>query len=67
MIFEELFPSHKQNRIKYHPEYEIIINDPLEITDEISQSMHEPIRETYPYMSLTESIEIIMNTRQQDK
>ena len=33
----------------------------------ISKSMHKPIQEKYPYLSLTVSIEIITNTSQQEK
>ena len=33
----------------------------------IAQSMHKPIQETYPYLSLTESLDIIMNTRKHKK
>ena len=43
MIFMELYPSQVQNKIKYHPKEDSILNDPLKIMDKISQSMHEHI------------------------
>ena len=43
-----------QNIIKERPKYySIIINNPLELMDVISQWMHKPIQETYPYLSVT--------------
>ena len=35
MIFEEFCPSQMQNRIKDHPKYGIVINDPLDLMDTI--------------------------------
>ena len=67
MIFKEFCPRHMQNRIKEHPGYDSIINNPLKLINEIAQSMHEPLRATYLYLSLTESLARITNTRQQDK
>ena len=37
MIFKDFFPSQTQNRIKEHPEYDSIINNPLNIMDAIYQ------------------------------
>ena len=64
MIFKELFPSQMQNRIKDHTKYDSIINNLLKLMDEISQAMQNPIRSTYPYLPLTESLERMTNTRQ---
>ena len=63
VIFKELFPSHIQNIIEEHPEYESNTNNTLKIMNSIARSIHEPIQETYPYMSLTESLAIITNNR----
>ena len=52
-----------QTIIEEHPEYDSIINNPLKLMDEISQSMYEPIWETYPYLSLTEYLAIMMDNR----
>ena len=67
MIFKNFCPSQIQNRIKQHPEYDSIINHPLKLTDAISQSKYKPIQATYPYISLTQYLAIIMNARQQEK
>ena len=67
VIFKELFPSHIQNIIEEHPEYESNTNNTLKIMNSIARSIHEPIQETYPYMSLTESLARIINSRQQEK
>ena len=67
MIFKELCPSQTKNRIKERPKYDSIINDPLKLMDAISQSMHDPVQATFPYLTLTESLSIMMNTRQQGK
>ena len=56
-----------KNRIKEHPEYDSVLNNPLKIMGEIAQPMHNPICATYPYLKLTESLAIMMNTRQQEK
>ena len=53
MIIKEFCPSPMQNKIKEPPKDDSIINNPLRITDEICQSMHEPIWSTYSYISLT--------------
>ena len=53
MIFKEFYGSNMKNRIKYHPKYDSILNNPLKLIDAIAQSMYEPIRATYPYLSLT--------------
>ena len=67
MKFKEFYPSQTQNRSKAHHEYDSIINDKLKLMHAIAQSLHEPIRATYPYMSSTESLAIMINTMQQDK
>ena len=67
MIFKGSCTSQIQNGVKDHPKYEIILNDPLKLRDAIYQSMHEYIRKSYPYLSLTEPLAILMNTRQQEK
>ena len=67
MIFQELCPHKMKNIIKQHPEYEITLNNILKSMDAIGQSMHDPICETYPYISLTESFAIMNNIRQQDR
>ena len=53
VIFREYCPSHMQNIIKEHLEYDSILNDPLKLMDAIYQSIHKPIRSTYPYLPLT--------------
>ena len=50
MIYKGFFPSQIKNRIKEHPEYEIILNYPLKIMYKIAQSMHDTVRATYPYL-----------------
>ena len=67
MIFKEFFPSQTKNRMKKNPKYDSIINDDLKLMDKIYQSMHEYIQETYPYLSLKESIATMMNTGKQEK
>ena len=67
MIFKELCPNQMQKRSKNHPEYDNILNDALKLMGAISQSMHKPIQETYPYLTFTEYISRMINTRQQDK
>ena len=64
MIFKEFCPSQTNNIIKDNPGYNSVLNNPLNITDEISKSMHEPILETYPYLSIPLYLAIMMNTRQ---
>ena len=67
MIFKEFCSSHMKYIIEEHHEYDININDPLKIMDEIYQSMHRNIRATYPYLSLTEYFAKMTSTRQQWK
>ena len=67
MIFKEFYGSNVQNRIKYHPKYDRILKNLLKLMDAIAQSMYEPIRATYPYLSLTSYIARIMYTRKQNK
>ena len=65
MKFKEFCLSQMKNIIKEHPKYDSILNNPLKLMYAIAQSIHEPIRATHPYLSLTESLERMMNTRQQ--
>ena len=67
MIFKELCTSQMQNIIKDQLEYDTILFNPLKLMDEIDQSMQERIRTKYKYLSLTESLARIMNTRQQER
>ena len=67
IIFKELCLSQMKNRIKEHPEYDSVLNNPLKIMGEIAQPMHNPICATYPYLKLTESLAIMMNTRKNEK
>ena len=66
-LIKELCPSQMQNRIKDHSKYYSILNNTLKLMDEISQSMHNLIRATYPYPSSTESLTITINNGQHDK
>ena len=50
MIFKEFCTRQMQNRLKEHPEYDIIINNTLKLMDAIAQSIHEPVRAIYPYL-----------------
>ena len=67
MIFKEFCTHQIQTRIKYHHKNNSIINDHLKIIYTIAKSMHYPIQETYPYISLPESLARMTNTRQQEK
>ena len=53
MIFKEFCSSQMQILIKKHPKHDSILNCHLKIMYTISQSMQEPIQETYPHLSLT--------------
>ena len=65
MKFKDFYSSQKKNRIKDHPEYNIIIKNILKLMYAIAQSMNKPIWATYLYLSLIESLAIMMNTIQQ--
>ena len=67
MIFTRFFLHYMQTRVKEHPKYNSIINDTFKLIGAISPSMHEPIRATYPYLSLTYYLSRMMHTRQQNK
>ena len=67
MIFKQFFPSQILNKIKEHPKYDSVINNPLNLIDSIDRSIHEPMQATYPYLPLTEYLSRMVNTRQQEK
>ena len=67
MIFKEFCPHQMKTKIKDNPEYESILNDTLKLMNTIIQSMHEPIQTTYTYLSLTQSLARMMNTKKQKK
>ena len=67
VIFKKFSPSQVQTIIQEQPKFDSILNCPLKIMYTIHWSMHELIHETYPYMSLTESLSRLINNMQQDK
>ena len=67
MIFTRFFLHYMQTRVEEHPKYDSIINDTFKLIYAISPSTHEPIRSTYPYLSLTYYLSRMMHTRQQNK
>ena len=67
MIFKEFCPHQMKTKIKDNPEYESILNYTLKLMNTIIQSMHEPIQTTYTYLSLTQSLARMMNTKKQKK
>ena len=62
VIILEFCPHKMKTTIRGHPKYDSIINNPLKLMDAIYQLINEPIYETYPYMSLTEYLSIMVNT-----
>lgn len=67
MIFQEHCSRTMQIRIKEHPEFETKIqDDPVELLEVIGKLMHEPIRATYPYLSLAETLARVLNMRQRE-
>ena len=56
-----------QNRIEESKDFESIIrDDPLELLKEIKKKMYDPARAKYEYVTLTESLSRILNTKQED-
>jgi hypothetical protein len=56
-----------QDRITGHPEFDNKIeNDPIELLKAIEILINNPVREIYPYASMTESITRFMTCRQQE-
>ena len=54
-----------QHCIKEHPDFESKIqNDPIELLKAIKIVMHDPIRVTYPYASLTEALMRTLHIKQ---
>jgi hypothetical protein len=54
-----------QNRIEEHPEYETSIrDDPIVLLEKIKVLMHDPIRAKYPFASLTEAMNRMLNLKQ---
>ena len=54
-----------QHRVEEHPEFENKIrNDPIELLKAIKVLMHDPVRARYPFASLVESLERLINMKQ---
>ena len=54
-----------QHRVEEHPDYESKIrNDPIELLKAIKVLMHDPVRARYPFASLVESLERLINMKQ---
>ena len=54
------------NRIEEVSEYTRIKNNPYELLDEIKKKMYKPGRSKYAFVGLTEQIDRILNTKQDD-
>ena len=56
-----------QNRVNEHPDFDTTIkNNPVELLKAIKLLMHDPVRARYAYASLTDTIERLMQTKQQE-
>jgi hypothetical protein len=67
LIFSTYCNKTMQNRIEEHPEFEMTIcDDPIELLNKIKVLMHDPIRATYPFGSLTEAISRMLNLKQSE-
>ena len=56
-----------QSWVMEHPDYENKIkNDPIELLKAIKILMHDPVRARYALTSLTDTVERLMNLKQQD-
>lgn len=56
-----------QNRIEENPKFETDICDkPIEVLGKIKRKMYDPARGKYEYVTLTESIKRILETKQED-
>ena len=56
-----------QNRIEESKDFESVIrDDPLELLKEIKKKMYDPARAKYEYVTLTESLNRILTTKQED-
>jgi len=66
LIYDTYCDKAMQNEIKKRPNYSAIVNDPVALIKAIREIMHEPIREKYPFASVTEAISRLINFKQQD-
>ena len=65
LIFSNYCNLTMQNRVEKHPEYEVVIqDDPIELLTKIKILMHDPIRAKYPFASLTEAMNRMLNIKQ---
>ena len=56
-----------QNRVEEHPDYETMIrDDPIELLKAIKILMHDPVRARYPFASLTEAFDRVLNMKQRE-
>eukprot|EP00980_Cylindrotheca_fusiformis_P020217 scaffold7304_cov66-Cylindrotheca_fusiformis.AAC.1 len=67
MIYADFCSSTMQIRIKEHPEFETTIyNDPIELLIAVKMLMHNPVRATYPYLSVTDALAKLINVKQKE-
>eukprot|EP00980_Cylindrotheca_fusiformis_P016388 scaffold4884_cov97-Cylindrotheca_fusiformis.AAC.1 len=67
MIYADFCSSTMQIRIKEHPEFETTIyNDPIELLKAVKMLMHNPVRATYPYLSVTDAWAKLINVKQKE-
>jgi hypothetical protein len=65
LIFSTYCNKTTQNRIEEHLDYETTIHDdPIELLSKIKVLMHDPMREKYPFASLTEAMIRMLNIKQ---
>ena len=65
LIFSSYCNKTMQNRIEEHPDYETLIrDDPIVLLDKIKVLMHDPIKAKYPFASLSEAMNRMLNLKQ---
>ena len=67
LIFENYCGGAMQARLKEHPEFESRIeNHPIELLKTVSVLIHDPVRATYPFLSILDAFERFIKVKQRD-
>ena len=53
-----------QQCIEEHPDYNTLLNNPIELLKAIQILMHDPVHAQYPFASMTSALTRLLNVRQ---